>query len=90
MVIFSVIWQTHLQRAIPPDRLSRVSAYNMFGSFCLLPLGYILAAPMGTLFGRDGALWIAAGFTIFSTLAVLLVPGVRRAKAVAMASVAAE
>ncbi len=90
MAIFSVIWQTHLQRAIPPDRLSRVSAYNMFGSFCLLPLGYILAAPMGTLFGRDGALWIAAGFTIFSTLAVLLVPGVRRAKAVAMVSVAAE
>jgi predicted MFS family arabinose efflux permease len=77
VTIFSVLWDTIMQAQIPAELLARVSAYDMFGSVCLLPLGYILAAPLQTAFGRGGALWLAAGFTILSTLAVLTLKDVR-------------
>ncbi|OYV38383.1 MAG: hypothetical protein B7Z80_10165 [Rhodospirillales bacterium 20-64-7] len=78
IAVFMVLWDTTLQRVIPPDRLSRVSAYDMFGSICLLPIGYLLAAPMAAGFGRQGALWVATGIAVLSTIAVLLPGGVRR------------
>jgi hypothetical protein len=66
-----------MQAQIPPELLARVAAYDMFGSVCLLPLGYLLAAPMAAEFGRSGALWLAAGFTIVSTFVVLMLRDVR-------------
>jgi MFS family permease len=78
IAIFSVLWDTTLQREIPADRLSRVAAYDMFGSICLLPLGFLIAAPLAALCGRDGALWLGAAFTILSTLAVLLIRDVQQ------------
>ncbi|HIP76296.1 MAG TPA: hypothetical protein EYH12_04025 [Psychromonas hadalis] len=41
--IFSVIWISMLQFKIPPEMLSRVSAYDHIGSVSLAPLGLILA-----------------------------------------------
>jgi len=78
IAIFSVIWDTTMQTQIPPELLARVSAYDMFGSLCLLPLGYLLAAPMAVAFGRAGALCVAAGFTVVSTLVVLMLRDVQR------------
>ncbi len=78
LAIFSVMFSTTLQREIPPARLSRVSAYFMLGTSSLLPIGFIVAAPLGAAFGRDGALWLGAGFTLASTLALLLIPDVQR------------
>ena len=78
IAIFSVTWDTIMQTQIPPELLARVSAYDMFGSVCLLPLGYLLAAPMAAEFGRAGALWVATGFTVISTLAVLMLRDVQR------------
>ncbi len=77
IAIFSVLWDTTMQAQIPPELLARVAAYDMFGSVCLLPLGYLLAAPMAAEFGRSGALWLAAGFTIVSTFVVLMLRDVR-------------
>ncbi len=68
---FGVLWSTTLQREIPSAVLSRVSAYDTFGSVCLLPAGYVLAAPMASALGTSDALWVAAGFSLLSTLAVL-------------------
>jgi len=81
IAIFGVLWDTIMQAQIPPELLARVSAYDMFGSVCLLPVGYLLAAPMADAFGRDGTLWMAAGFTIVSTLAVLMLRDVRELEA---------
>jgi hypothetical protein len=77
IAIFSVLWATIMQTQIPAELLARVSAYDMFGSVCLLPLGYLIAVPMATEFGRGGALWVATAFTIFSSLVVLTLKDVR-------------
>jgi hypothetical protein len=73
----SVIWETVLQRKIPRDRLSRVSAYNWVGAMAFLPLGYALAGPVASAIGVDASLWVAAGWIVVSTVAVMCVPSVR-------------
>ncbi len=77
LAILSVLFTTTLQHEIPAEKLSRVSAYFMFGTASLLPLGFIVAAPLGALFGDDGALWLGAGFTVLSSLALLLIRDVQ-------------
>ncbi len=67
----NVLWESTLQRVIPPERLSRVSAYDQFGSFCLLPVGYALAGPMALLLGVTGALWLGAALVLLATLTLL-------------------
>jgi hypothetical protein len=73
----SVIWETVLQRKIPRDRLSRVSAYNWMGAMVFLPLGYAVAGPVAAAIGIDASLWVAAAWIVLSTAAVLSVPSVR-------------
>ena len=74
---FGVVWSTTMQRQIPAELLSRVSAYDSFGSLCLLPLGFALAGPLSQVIGIGGALWLATGYCVVSTLASLMVPAVR-------------
>jgi len=40
LAIFETQWQTTMQREVPAEVLSRVSAYDWFGSLVFLPLGY--------------------------------------------------
>ena len=39
----NVLWETTLQRRIPPEILSRVSSYDWLGSLALFPIGLALA-----------------------------------------------
>ncbi|MFS3133933.1 MFS transporter [Gluconacetobacter sacchari] len=71
MAHVNVLWESTLQRAIPPDRLSRVSAYDMLGSYCLMPLGYVLAGPLASGLGVSGALWSGAALVLFGTAFLL-------------------
>ncbi|MDR2619671.1 MAG: MFS transporter [Propionibacteriaceae bacterium] len=81
--IFSVQWATTLQTQVPPDRLSRVAAYDAFGSICLGPLGLIIAAPVSSLIGIHQTM-IACGVVMFiATAATLCAPGVRAVRATA-------
>lgn len=82
MANVNVLWESTLQRVIRPDRLSRVSAYDQLGSFCLLPLGYALAGPMALLMGVSGALWLGAALVLLSTLLLLSRPDFRTAAAI--------
>ncbi|MEU9990779.1 MFS transporter [Streptomyces sp. NPDC048045] len=75
--VFGVSWMTALHQEIPEDKLSRVSAYDWFGSVSLLPLATALAGPAETAFGRASALWGCAGLVVLVTALVLLVPDVR-------------
>ncbi|MER6540402.1 MFS transporter [Streptomyces sp900105755] len=75
--VFGVSWMTALHQEIPEEKLSRVSAYDWFGSVSLLPLATALAGPAEQAFGRGPALWGCAGLVVAVTAAVLLVPDVR-------------
>jgi len=77
MANVNVLWESTLQRAIPPERLSRVSAYDALGSFCLLPLGYALAGPLALVVGPSRSLWLGGLLVLLCTLTLLAVPGVR-------------
>lgn len=44
--LFDVFWDTTMAEQIPPDRLSRASAWEWMGSLLLLPVGYLAAGPL--------------------------------------------
>jgi MFS family permease len=75
--IFSTLWETTLQREIPRDVLSRVSAYDWFGSAAFAPVGYLIAAPIASVLGIRLTLLAAAAWTVGSCAIVLAIPAVR-------------
>jgi predicted MFS family arabinose efflux permease len=76
-MLANTLWETALQRHIPATTLSRVSAYDWFGSMAFAPIGYALAGPAGAAIGFGTALWIVAGFFALSAPAVAALPSVR-------------
>ena len=46
MMLGNSLWESTLQRNVPPEALSRVSSYDWFGSFAFNPLGLILWGPL--------------------------------------------
>lgn len=75
--VFGVAWMTALHQEIPEEKLSRVAAYDWFGSTAMLPLSTALAGPAESLFGRSQALWGSAVLIVVVTALVLFVPDVR-------------
>jgi hypothetical protein len=72
----NVLWETTLQRRIPPAALSRVSSYDWMVSLVLFPIGLAGAGPLSESIGvREtliigGVLIAAAGFVIAALPAV--------------------
>jgi hypothetical protein len=62
--------------------LSRVAAYDWFGSLACQPLGYVLVGPIAGAIGRHDALWIAAGGVVAMTVVSLSTRSVRELEAV--------
>ena len=58
--LFEVWWATALVRHIPPQALSRVSAYDWMGSLALLPLGFAIAGPLAGALGARTVLAVGA------------------------------
>ena len=73
----SVVWDTTLQRAIPPEKLARVASYGWMGAMVFLPAGYALAGPIATAIGIETYLLIAAVWIVASTLFVIRLRAVR-------------
>ncbi|HEY1563841.1 MAG TPA: MFS transporter [Gaiellaceae bacterium] len=73
----SVVWDTTLQRVIPPAKLARVASYGWMGAMVFLPAGYALAGPIAMAIGLKADLLIAAGWVVVSTLFVIRLPAVR-------------
>jgi len=67
--LFAVWWETALAQRIPPQLLSRVSAWDWMGSLALLPAGYLLA---GSVAGAWGAVPVLLGGGLLGTVAVAL------------------
>jgi predicted MFS family arabinose efflux permease len=73
----SVIFETGVQHAIEPDKLSRVSAYSWMCAMVFLPLGYALAGPIADAVGMSAYLSFGAVWIVATTLVVYSVPAVR-------------
>jgi MFS family permease len=68
IALFGVWWETALAERVPPHTLSRVSAYDWMGSLALLPVGYLVAGPVGEALGES--LVLVAGSAL-ATLALV-------------------
>ncbi|HVA02699.1 MAG TPA: MFS transporter [Acidimicrobiales bacterium] len=74
--VFGPLWDTTMQSQLPPEVLSRASAYDWFGSMVFLPLGFAFAGTLARVLGIDGALYLGAGWLVISTAVVVALPGV--------------
>jgi hypothetical protein len=81
--LFEVWWQTALAQRIPPHALSRVSSYDWMGSLALLPLGYVLAGPIGESVGPAEVMLIGASIGVAIATLGFAIPDVWRLRAVA-------
>jgi hypothetical protein len=78
MMFGNTVWESALQRHIRADVLSRVTAYDWFGSMAFAPIGLAIWGPIAAAAGTSEALWLAAALTLASTLVLLCVRDVRR------------
>jgi hypothetical protein len=84
--LFDVWWQTALAQRIPPHALSRVSSYDWMGSLALLPLGYILAGPIGEAIGPAEVLIVGGAVGVAILALGFAIPDVWRLRALPRAS----
>jgi predicted MFS family arabinose efflux permease len=78
MMLGNTVWESTLQRHIPGESLSRVSAYDWFGSLVFYPLGLAVWGPIASAAGLGASLWLASAVLLATTLALLAVPDIRR------------
>ena len=71
------IWEATLQGHVPQEWLSRVTAYDWFGSFAFYPVGLAIWGPIAAAIGISTALWVAFALFIASVVSLLAVPDVR-------------
>lgn len=81
ITVFAVQWNTTVQREIPSDVLSRVSAYDWFGSLALMPIAMALVGPLSSRIGITTTLVGSGVLMMALVLSVLLVPSVIRLRA---------
>jgi hypothetical protein len=77
LALFGIWWETALAQRVPPHMLSRVTAYDWMGSLALLPLGYLLAGPLGEELGSVEVLVGGSALALAALLSSLLVKDVR-------------
>jgi MFS family permease len=78
LMLSNTVWESTLQRHVPAESLSRVSAYDWFGSMAFAPLGLAVWGPVSALVGVEVSLWAAFALQVATTLALLAVPDIRR------------
>jgi hypothetical protein len=77
VALFGIWWETALAERVPPNMLSRVTAYDWMGSLALLPLGYVLAGPLGEALGATEVLIGGSLIALAALTGALLVRDVR-------------
>jgi MFS family permease len=74
IALFGVWWETALAERVPPHTLSRVAAYDWMGSLALLPIGFLLAGPLGEALGSSLVLGVGS---VLATLVLAAAMAVR-------------
>jgi MFS family permease len=77
MMLGNSLWESTLQRHVPARSLSRVSAYDWFGSLAFQPLGLAIWGPISAVIGITASLWIAAAGWVVVTVALVSVRDIR-------------
>jgi MFS family permease len=90
LVLAMTAWESTLQRHVDTATLSRVSAYDWFGSLAFLPLGLALWGPVADAIGYDSALWLAFGLHLATLAPLLAVREIRTLPAFPPAALAGE
>jgi hypothetical protein len=75
--LFIVWWETALAQGVPPQALSRVSAFDWMGSLGLAPIGLVLAGPVAASLGTQETLALGAGIAFTVTALVACAPSIR-------------
>src|SRR6516162_1145230 len=68
-----VQWTVTMARNIPSDKLARVSSYDVLGSVMAMPVGALVAGPLGAAIGVSSAQYAAAAVIIVAS-ALALIP----------------
>jgi MFS family permease len=76
--VAGTLWETTVQRNVPPEALSRVAAYDWMGSTALRPLGLAIVGPIAEAVGVKETLLAAFVLTMASSLTLLLIPDMWR------------
>ena len=77
IALFDIWWHTALAERVPPHMLSRVTAYDWMGSLALLPIGYVLAGPLGEALGAVEVLSVGSAIALTVLAGALLFRDVR-------------
>jgi MFS transporter len=77
IALFGIWWETALAERVPAHMLSRVTAYDWMGSLALLPIGYLLAGPIGERYGASEVLAAGSALALAAILSSFLVREVR-------------
>lgn len=85
IVYGNAIWETLQQREVPPERLSRVNAFDWMMSLCFMPVGQVLAGPLAESVGVETVLVGAALVIVIPCWASLPLPGIRHGPTLAPA-----
>ena len=79
--IMMVQWTVALARHIPPDKLARVSAYDLLGSVMAMPVGALIAGPLAAAVGVSAVQYGAAALIIVASALALIPRDVRTMRA---------
>jgi predicted MFS family arabinose efflux permease len=77
LIVGMTSWESTLQGNIDPSQLSRVAAYDWFGSLAFQPLGLAVWGVVAASVGYHTCLWVAFGLAIASAAVLLLAGDVR-------------
>jgi MFS family permease len=77
LMLGNAIWETTLQQKIPRQALSRVTAYDWFGSLALAPVGNAIVGPIALAIGMDPTLWAGFAVIISLNLVAISLPSIR-------------
>jgi Transmembrane secretion effector len=75
--IFGTQWNSTLQRQVPREVLSRVSAYDWFCSMVFLPLGFAIVGPVSSVIGVHVVFIVGSVSAVLSAAISMCIPSIR-------------
>jgi MFS family permease len=80
VLVGNVLFETAMQQEVRPDRLARVASIDLLFTYCLMPVGEVLAGPLASWLGVDATLLLAG--TLMCVPNLLVVAFVRDVRSV--------
>lgn len=77
LMLFGLIWEGSLQELVPEEAYGRVASLDMFGSWALLPIGFLLTGWVSKDWGGVATLMTEAALIVLISLGALLIRSIR-------------